>query len=227
MPAWGAWDHDTYAAATQILTETPRPFLGLVFTASTHSPFQWPERFAPAVSGLGRFETSVQYADQALGQFLDSAAAAGLLANTLLVVTADHVAKSGSQASGPLAAHQIPFLLAGPMVPAGSESHAICSQLDLLPTLIDLLDWPVEHATFGRSLLAPPTPAHPRGALLVRGRLLGRVEQAGWLLHDGNRRVATSSGATDATIDAIEQRLLATVQVATRSLLHNRVARPP
>ncbi len=72
----GAWDHDTFQEANKLFEQAKKPFLGFVFTASTHLPFQTPgerwQKFPPS-SLENRFLNSLYYADWALGEFIAAA----------------------------------------------------------------------------------------------------------------------------------------------------------
>jgi phosphoglycerol transferase MdoB-like AlkP superfamily enzyme len=61
----------------------------------------------------------------------------------------------------PIDKFHIPGLILGPGVPAG-RYDGLASQVDLLPTLLDLMGLDSEHPMVGRDLLqvAPDTPGH-------------------------------------------------------------------
>ncbi|HVE41808.1 MAG TPA: LTA synthase family protein, partial [Planctomycetota bacterium] len=216
------WDHEMFAEANRKLTAATRPFLAFLYTNSTHPPFFWPEERWKKRSGdtiEDRYLNSLGYGDWALGKFFEGAKAAGWFRNTIFIVTADHVGGPGDATNGsPAAKHHIPFLLLAPGLEPGIERR-IGSQLDVIPTLADLLGELNPQAALGSSLLSP---RRDRGALCVEGNLVLRVEDCGWVLHDLSGRVAASDDDTE----MIERRLLSVVQVAYTLLRTNRISKP-
>ncbi|MCE9595945.1 MAG: LTA synthase family protein [Planctomycetes bacterium] len=224
MADWGAWDDDAFAETARLARGAKSPFLGFVFTTSTHPPFQVPtaefERFAPDEQ-LHRYWNSIAYADWSLGRFFDGAKRDGWFANTVFVLVADHTSGLSASDGTPASLHHIPCLVIAPgLAPAIDER--ITSQLDVLPTLVDLAGIARPYAAFGRSLLEPGE----RGAWCIRGNLVLRVEESGWVLHNTKARLEAKASTAATDLDAIERRLLAFVQVATLALRRNQVYRP-
>jgi len=93
--------------------------------------------------------------DWNIGRLLDALAAAGLEEDTLVVFSSDHGEMFG--AHGRRAknifydeACRIPLLLRWPgMIPSGSKSDACLSTVDIMPTLLGLLDQPIPGAVEG------------------------------------------------------------------------------
>lgn len=228
MADWGAWDADLLATAHALFREARAPFLGFAFTTSTHLPFQTPAGHAspyPDDSPQHAYWNSVHYADGALGEFFAQARAAGYYANTVFVLVADH--RSGIDLGGKSAPelHHIPCLVLAPGL-APRVEREIASQLDVLPSIVDLAHWSEPYAALGRSLF-DSSPGTSRGALCVRNEVLVRIEQGGWLTHDLSRRLdaKATDGASD--LDALQTRLLAADQVIAAVLRTNRVAKAP
>lgn len=221
----GAWDHDTFQEASRRFAQAKKPFLGFVFTASTHLPFQSPgERWTkyPADSLEHRFLNSLYYADWALGEFIASAKKAGYYDDTIFVLTADHVSGFISKSSDVPSLHHVPLLMIAPGLKPGLDSR-IGGQVDVIPTLAQLAHWHTPHSGLGRSLLDNGQGAE-RGTLCVRGNVIERIEDRGWVMHDLRQRIGASSGIRAEDAKAIEERLLAMYQVGHRLLLRNRIA---
>jgi hypothetical protein len=92
------------------------------------------------------------------------------------------------------------------------------SQLDVIPTIIDLAGWGSTHASLGRSLF-DDTAGPTRGAICVEGEIVVRIEADGWVTHDLKGRL--SSGGKN--VDAIEKRLLSVLQSGVTLLSKNRL----
>ena len=223
----GAWDHDMLQEANRRFASAHQPFLGFLFTASTHMPFQSPgERWQkfPPDSLEHRFLNSLFYADWALGEFIKSAKAAGYYDNTIFVLTADHISGFAGRSGDTPSLHHVPLLVIAPGLKPG-VIHQTGGQVDVIPTLAQLAGWKAAHAGLGRSLLDRSS-REPRGTLTVRGNVIERIEDAGWVVHDLEKRIATSPNSPEAAATAMESRLLAMYQVAHTLLMQNRVYPP-
>ncbi len=102
---------------------------------------------------------AVEHFDRMVGSAVDALRAAGTLDDTLIVVTTDagpscmHAKSSLYDGGTHLAlAMRLPGRL-----PAGLRVAGLTSQVDMLPTLLDLLGLPIPAHVEGRSLLGPVT----------------------------------------------------------------------
>ncbi len=73
LGSWGVSDEDMFNRAHDELSQMgDQPFFSLLFTTSHHEPFDIPANRV-SESEYGPRETSVKYADYALGEFLEKA----------------------------------------------------------------------------------------------------------------------------------------------------------
>jgi arylsulfatase A-like enzyme len=84
----------------------------------------------------------ISHMDQWIGKIHEAAARIGQLGNTLIIHTADHglgLGQHGLMGKQNLYQHSltVPLILAGPGIPAGNVSDALCYQHDLHPTLAE------------------------------------------------------------------------------------------
>jgi len=106
----------------------------------------------------GMHDGSILYADQAIGVIVKALKEQGLYENTLLLIGADHGDALGED--GTSWGHEItldpvmhvPFVLAGPGIPKNVKIPALTQNVDIVPTLIDLLHLDTEARTDGKSL---------------------------------------------------------------------------
>lgn len=214
------WDHEMYAEALRRLGSAKEPFAAFLYTGSTHAPFAWPDPKWERYTGGShdhRFRNSLAYADWAFGRFLEGARAAGWYDRTIFILTADHIAGGGGWDDNyPPSMHHVPCLILAPGLEPRVD-RGIGSQLDVIPTIVDLAGWGTPYGGLGRSLLDPA----PRGAVCIQGDLVLRIEDGGWVLHNFRDRAAGQG----ADLDGIERRLLSFVQVAITALRQNRVYR--
>jgi phosphoglycerol transferase MdoB-like AlkP superfamily enzyme len=220
----GAWDHDTFQEANKLFEQAKKPFVGFVFTASTHLPFQSPgERWQkyPPDSLEHRFLNSLYYADWALGEFIAAAKKSGYYDNTIFILTADHVSGFAGKSGDVPSLHHVPLLVVAPGLKPGVAAR-IGGQVDIIPTLAELAGWRAPQASLGHSLLDTRNDA-TRGTLCVRGNVIERIEDSGWVAHDLTHRVNASAGSREGDLKVMETRLLAMYQVGHTLLLRNRI----
>ena len=225
LPSGACWDHEMFALAARKLTASKRPFLAFLYTSTTHPPFCWPGgpwKKRPGNSLDDRYANSLFYGDWALGKFFEQAKAQDWYRKTVFLITADHIGGPGGGVTvdRPWTKHHVPCVVIAPGLAPGIDRR-IGSQLDVIPTVAALAGWASPHAAMGTTLLADPRVG--RGALLIEGNLMFRVEESGLVVHDLSGRVSATGGDAD----AIERRLLSTVQTAYTLLRTNRIARKP
>ena len=221
---WGTWDHNTFQEANKQFASARKPFLGFVFTSTTHVPWIIPDarwRKYPGDSDREKFLNSLYYADWALGEFIAAAKKAGYYDNTIFVITADHANEFVEHAEYTPNLYHIPLLIVGPGVKPEVDGR-IGSQFDIAPTIADLAGWSTGYAGLGRSLM-DSTRINERVAFCVRGDVMDLITSRGWVSHDLSHRLGSASGMNSAETDELERNLLAEYQTVSRLLTENRV----
>lgn len=184
---WGVCDGDLFS---RVLVECDksfaagRPFFSMVMTTSNHQPYTYPQK-VDTLSGSNR-KGAVKYTDYAIGEFIRQAKDKPWFADTLFVVIADHCANSAGKVDVPVAKYHIPLIIYGPGIVAAGQCDTLCSQMDLVPTLLGLLNMSYTSKFFGRDVLHDP----PGRALLGTYQLLGLVEEDSLTLLGPNREAA-------------------------------------
>ena len=92
------------------------------------------------------------YTDYALGEFFAEASRQPWFDNTIFLVTADHCASSAGRTEIPLNKYHIPALIYAPGFVEPQCVDGIVSQIDLMPTLLSLLNMSYDSHFFGRSI---------------------------------------------------------------------------
>jgi arylsulfatase A-like enzyme/GT2 family glycosyltransferase len=119
---------------------------------------------------LALYDGCVAQFDEEVGRLVAHLAECGLAENTIVVVFSDHGMEffehgtwgQGNSAVGDFSA-RIPLLIADPRRPTGQRVDQVVRSIDLMPTLLDLLDAPSVHCD-GTSLRpAIEDPATPQG----------------------------------------------------------------
>lgn len=141
-----------------VTTEGPgraRPWFAWVHLYDPHAPYQ-----APPDYRLGRspYDAEVAYTDAMIGRGLDKLRAAGQLDRTIIMVVADHgeaLGEHGEAAHGLFAYDstlRVPMILTAPGMPAQVVRTPVAN-VDLVPTVLELLGLAIPSRLDGRSLL--------------------------------------------------------------------------
>jgi len=216
---WGGWDYDLFMAGHKLYTQSKQPFLSVMFSVSTHAPWALPEpRFQKfkGNSDAERFLNTMYYTDWALGKFFAAVEKSNYAKNTIFMLLADHA--SGNMPHPNMREqYNIPLLVLGSNIKPGLDDR-LSSQIDLIPTLIDLAGWKdATYASLGMSLVDPRV---KRSVIFGRDAMTGRIEDNGTLVVRSLDRLVYSEGDA-ALIPHTEKRLQAQVQVLLHAWQHN------
>jgi len=153
---WGIRDRPFLQYFAQELGKEPQPFMSCLFTLSSHHPYRLPPEEAAQFAGGGLpILPTLRYADDALRQFFTTARTMPWFGNTLFVITADHTADllRQGEVSGSAYDHWIPlcYYMPGRLKP--EHDDRITQQIDILPTVLDLIGYPKPFFAFGSSSL--------------------------------------------------------------------------
>ena len=150
---WGVADEHLYDYALEQMDRdaaSGKPFLMHLMTTSNHTPFTFPEGRIDLPRGR---PGAVKYSDYAVGRFIEQARTKPWFKDTLFVLVADHCASSKGRTSLPPENYHIPAIVYSPAHLAPHTDTRLASQIDIVPTVLDLLGLP-EHTRFmGRSVL--------------------------------------------------------------------------
>ncbi|GAA4048138.1 hypothetical protein GCM10022409_38160 [Hymenobacter glaciei] len=140
------------------------PFFATVWTAQTHYPY-FPagaeHNYGVSERYLNRYLNALHYSDQQLGQLLRELRRRGLAESTLVVVVGDHGEAFGRHVQYGHASNiyeenvRIPLLLLNPVLFHGETLPVIGGQVDVAPTLFDVLRLPIPAEWQGTSLFNP------------------------------------------------------------------------
>lgn len=158
--SWGISDEPYLQYIAQTLNTTPEPFLGAVFTLSSHHPYKVPEKYKNKFrKGPLEIQETIMYADFALQQFFAKASKMPWFSNTIFVITADHT----SEAYQPfyknrIGQYAVPIIFYDPQAQETGHQGIIAQQTDIMPTILDMLHYPKPFVAFGSSVLRPDEP---------------------------------------------------------------------
>lgn len=166
--AWGACDEDLFHKAISEADHAfaeGRGFHYFCMTTSNHRPYVFPDGRIEKKSRSAR-EAAVQYADWAVGDLIDRASAKPWFKDTLFVICADHCASSAGKEELDVTKYHIPAMIYNvPDVPA-KKIDRLCSQIDVMPTVLALLGWKHRTVGFGEDQLDPEVMQKPGRAYI-------------------------------------------------------------
>ena len=222
------WDYDTLMFLKQRIDNLQQPFLAYMFSGTTHQPYaDIGEQFRLRKHepyGEGGYINTLAYSDWSIGQFMREARKAPWFDNTIFIFTSDHT--SSLQKGGFLKRFHTPFLIYAPKIIKPGVNSTVGSQLDVMPTIIDLLGFDDEFSALGESLFRK----REASAFTTMGAsAIGLITQGGYLKHSLNNRLEAVSLTTqplaDDYFDRLERYLLAQDQLSYELLKSNRWAR--
>lgn len=130
------------------------PFFAAFMTGSDHGPYIIPKNigFKPKTSEV---QTSiVEYADWAIGHFLELAKKEPWFENTIFVFVADHGYSGNSPYEVSLDYHHTPFIIYSPKyIPEGKEFNQVGLQVDVASTVLGFMHLNYINSTLGINLI--------------------------------------------------------------------------
>ncbi|MEC0372206.1 LTA synthase family protein [Paenibacillus chibensis] len=245
---YGDDDHIAFGASDEVLYDKTvpelakidtgdKPFYAMVISMSAHHPYRMPEEkvkinLPEEYDGtlLGDYIRAQNYADYAMGQFLEDLKTSGLWEDSLIVFYGDHqgvpmytLGSKEKDLMEQLIGHEygytdmfnIPFIVHSPSGQLPAVMERTGGQIDIMPTVANLLGVSMEHQLhFGEDLFNQETNLIPLRHFLPTGSFLndqtmyvtgkGYEDGSNFSLKDNSM---TPDGSTEAQFTAA-QRLL-------------------
>lgn len=160
---WGIWDHKFFPFVAEKIETLPHPFFATLFTLSSHHPFKLPQGFEGRYpKGTLPLHHMLSYSDEALKEMFRKLSRNDWYNNTIFIFVADH--GSGADNEKYLRVPHnfaVPFLLYSPggLLPKGTDQRP-AGHIDLMPTLLGLLDYPKPYFAFGQDLFSTDKPGY-------------------------------------------------------------------
>ena len=152
---WGAYDGPFFKYFSEYLKKEQEPFVTTFFSITSHPPFTLPEKFENTFpKGNNTYHETVGYTDQMLKEFFERSKKEEWYKNTLFVITADHTSGSNSdpEYKNRVGRYSIPIIyFMGDSSLKGSNT-TITQQIDIMPTILDMLNYNKEFFGFGKSI---------------------------------------------------------------------------
>ncbi|MCK5839823.1 MAG: sulfatase-like hydrolase/transferase [Bacteroidales bacterium] len=151
---WGIFDEPYFQYVSQMLDNTPEPFLATIMSLSSHHPYTIPEQHQGRFpKGPLEIHESIGYADYSLQRFFQSIKEMDWFSNTLFIITADHTSEAYSpQYQNPVGMYRIPIVFYIPGEKMKAKESIIVQQTDIMPSILQLLDYDLPFIAFGESV---------------------------------------------------------------------------
>ena len=186
---WAIWDEPFLQYYALKMTEMKEPFITSVFTASSHHPYNIPEKYKSRFPDDGKnpIHKCIRYTDMALREFFETAKKQPWYKNTIFIMTSDHTnAIDHKEYATDLGVYVAPILFFDPSgeMPRG-QRQGIAQQIDIMPTILNYLGYNKPYVAFGIDLLN--TPADKTWAVSYNGGIYQYVKGDYFIQFDGTK----------------------------------------
>lgn len=152
--AWGQCDEDTYAESLRLANKSyanGKPFLHVVLTTSNHRPFTFPETELHLQQGIRT--SAVRYTDYAIEKFMEEASKKPWFEDTVFVFVGDHPSSIAGKTEIPYEVYGVVSMMYSPKYIVPQNISLLCSQIDIAPTLLDIVGFEYTSPFFGKDIL--------------------------------------------------------------------------
>jgi phosphoglycerol transferase MdoB-like AlkP superfamily enzyme len=154
---WAIWDEPFLQYFAKNTGKT-QPFMTTVFTASSHHPFKIPEKYKGKFKkGTIEMHEPIQYTDYAIKKYFETAKKQPWFNNTIFVFTGDHTNQIAyGEYEKAMNRFAVPLILYSPNPKYNLKgvNPETAQQIDIYPTLADLIGYNKQIRSWGRSLVS-------------------------------------------------------------------------
>lgn len=152
---WGIWDEPFLKRTVTAMSSLKQPFFASIFTLSSHNPYKVPGKYKGKFpKGPYQITEAIGYTDYALKQFFHDASRQTWFDQTLFIITADHTGTSEDPFYANIVGqYSIPIILYKKNMPPCVVEQTV-QQIDILPTVLDYLNYDKPYYAFGKSMLS-------------------------------------------------------------------------
>jgi phosphoglycerol transferase MdoB-like AlkP superfamily enzyme len=157
---WGIADEPFEQFMIEEINRNNKPFCVALFTLSSHHPYHIPDKHKSKFKdGSLPIHKAVRYSDYALKQFFETASRMPWYNNTLFVITADHTAESiTSYYQTMIGKYAVPVVFYKPGQKLVADTNRVVQQIDIMPSILDYLNYPNKYFAFGNSVFDTTSP---------------------------------------------------------------------
>ena len=152
---WGIWDEPFFQYFNTTISKEKQPFMATLFSVTSHEPYQVPDQYKGKFpKGDVNIHQCIGYTDFALKQFFASAQKEAWFNNTIFVFVGDH----GNtifydEYKKEMNKNAVAMMIYKPNSNLVGEHKEYAQQIDLYPTILDLIGYNKPFRSWGRSLI--------------------------------------------------------------------------
>ena len=156
--SWGIYDLPFMKYFANKLTKINEPFFSTFFSLSSHHPYNLPKNYIKNNfknnQHIGMVET-IRYSDDALKSFFNIAKNEKWFKNTIFIITADHTSpiSFNKKYKNKIGKYAIPLIIYSGDNSITGKNYNIVQQIDIMPTIFDLLNYDKPFFSFGKSMI--------------------------------------------------------------------------
>lgn len=156
---WGIWDEPFLQFMKKTLDKKKTPFFASVFTVSSHEPYIIPEKYKNRFHEGGvPIHKCAEYTDFAIKRFFDEAKKQPWFSNTIFVFVADHCNQIYyDEFQKPINRFAVPIIIYQPNSKYVGVDEDLAQQIDIYPTILDMIGYQKPFRSWGRSLFDKKT----------------------------------------------------------------------
>jgi phosphoglycerol transferase MdoB-like AlkP superfamily enzyme len=156
---WGIWDEPFLQFMKKTLDKKKTPFFASVFTVSSHEPYIIPEKYKKKFhEGAVPIHKCAEYTDYSLKRFFNEAKKEPWFSNTIFVFVADHCNQIYyDEFQKPINRFAVPIIIYKPDSKLVGVNTDLAQQIDIYPTILDLIGYKKPFRSWGRSLFDTKT----------------------------------------------------------------------
>lgn len=153
--SWGIWDEPFMQFMKSTLDKKEQPFFGTIFTVTSHEPYVVPAEYEGKFpKGTIPMHQVVGYTDHAFKKFFEAAKKSPWFENTIFIITADHSNQIAyDEYMKVVNRHATPILIYRPDGSLKGVDSSLSQQIDIYPTILDLIGYDKPFMSWGRSLV--------------------------------------------------------------------------
>ena len=152
---WGIWDEPFFQFFNKTLSQKKQPFMATMFSVSSHEPYKVPEKYEGKFpKGKVDINQCIGYTDMALKRFFAAAKKEAWYKNTIFVLVADHGNTIAyDEYKKEFNKHTVPILFFSPDEKYVGVNSDWAQQIDIFPTIMDMIGYQKPFRSWGRSLI--------------------------------------------------------------------------
>ena len=176
------WDYEVLIFLLKKLENEKSNYFAFVNASSDHTPFAKMHdpfnKYEHGPESEGGYLNMLHYSDWAIGKFINEFRKRKDFEKTIFIITSDH-AIAHFQGKDPYGKFKIPLIIYSPKNFPPGKSKMFVSQIDLYPTIIELLDIKGKFSAIGENIFEN----RKNFAVVKDGALIGIFSNEGFLVH--------------------------------------------